>query len=94
MQVGIAQVGIAQVGRAQVGSAQVGRAQVGRAQAVESVFFEDGFDAFAFESAVWCGDFHCGFLLLVWGVNLFPWVGKKGLARNVITLSFPFPRQP
>ena len=78
----------------QAGIAQVGRAQVGVAQAVESVFFEDGFDAFAFESAVWCGDFHCGFLLLVWVVNLFLGVGEKVLEwKHVITLSFPFPRQ-
>ena len=50
---------------AQVGMAQVGMAQVGMAQAVESVFFEDGFDAFAFEDAGWRGDFHCGFLCLL-----------------------------
>ena len=65
-QVGIAQVGTAQVGIAQVGIAQVGTAQVGTAQAVESVFFEDFFDVFAFESAVWRGDSHCGFLSVVW----------------------------
>lgn len=41
-----------------VGIAQVGVAQVGIMQAVISMLFEDGFDVVAFESAVWCGDFH------------------------------------
>ena len=57
-QVGIAQVGIIQAGTMQVGTAQVGVAQVGIMQAVISMLFEDGFDVVAFESAVWCGDFH------------------------------------
>ena len=52
------QAGVAQVGTTQVGVAQVGTAQVGTMQAVESMLFEDGFDGVAFESAVWCGDFH------------------------------------
>ena len=56
---------MAQVGTVQVGTAQVGIVQVGRAQAVESMLFEDGFDVFAFEDAVWCGDFHCGSLRLL-----------------------------
>ena len=47
-----------QVGTMQVGTAQVGVAQVGIMQAVISMLFEDGFDVVAFESAVWCGDFH------------------------------------
>ena len=57
-QIGVAQVGIIQVGTMQVGTAQVGVAQVGIMQAVISMLFEDGFDVVAFESAVWCADFH------------------------------------
>ena len=46
----------------QVGIAQVGTAQVGTAQAVISMFFEDGFDVFAFDNSFCCDDFHCVFL--------------------------------
>lgn len=71
------------VGIVQVGIAQVGVAQVGTMQAVESMLFEDGFDVFAFEDAVWCGDFHCG-SLTCWRCAPRPngWMGLSGWYRT------------
>ena len=81
-QVGTAQVGTAQVGIAQVGTVQVGTAQVGVAQAVESVFFEDGFDVFAFEDAVWRGDLHWWFPFACLGCEPFSWGRGKGFGME------------
>ena len=82
-QVGMAQVDTVQVSTAQVGTVQVGIVQVGIVQAVESMLFEDGFDVFAFEDAVWCGDFHCG-SLTCWRCAPRPdeWMGLSGWYRT------------
>lgn len=58
-------------------------------QAVESMLFEDGFDVVAFESAVWCGDFHCGSLTcVVWLGGLFDLGDFSGLEAECFVESY------